>query len=111
LGELSTCGYRRLIYTNSAAVLASVTRSLATALGDNPDVTAVLLTANEATLMARLQDRERGSALSEHIERSVAMARQLAAEVPVSVSRISTDERSVVDLAVAVIGLLDWHDE
>jgi predicted kinase len=104
-------GYRRLIYTNTSAVLAPVTRSLTMALGDEPDVTAVLLTADEATLTARLRDRERGSALSEHVQRSVAMARQLAAEVPADVSRVCTDERSVVDVAGAIICLLDWQDE
>jgi gluconate kinase len=103
--------YRRLIYTNSAAVLAPVTRSLALALGDGPTVTAVLLTADEGTLAARLRTRERGSAFSEHLARSTVMAGRLNAEAPVNVSRIPTDERSIVAIAGAVIDLLDWYDE
>ena len=55
-------GYRRLVYTNTVSV--RFTPDLARAMGDDPDVTAVLLTASDETARNRLARREIGSALA-----------------------------------------------
>ena len=51
-------GYRRLVYTNTVAVLE--VEELAAAMGDAPRTTAVLLTAGDAVADARLALRESG---------------------------------------------------
>lgn len=68
-------GYRRLIYTNTAAVVAS--DALAGAIDGPVALTGVLLQANDETTRARLSGREIGSALDLHIERSRAASRRL----------------------------------
>lgn len=101
-------GYRRMVYTNTASVLSEVTAALTAAMGDHPRVTAILLTCTDATARQRLAQRETGSELDVHIERSNRMARRLAAYVPDSVRRVSTDDRTVIDIATAVISLVGW---
>ena len=60
-------GYRRMIYVNTASV--RVMDSLTAAMGDSPNVTAVLLTCRDATARLRLARREIGGALEAHIAR------------------------------------------
>jgi hypothetical protein len=69
-------GYRRLIYTNTVSV--RFVDALTTAMGDDPRVTAVLLTADDRTARQRLARREIGTALQRHVERSDIAARELA---------------------------------
>jgi len=90
-------GYRRLVYTNTVSVLH--VGDLQAAMGDDPDATAVLLTANDHTAAHRLARREHGDALAAHVERSAAAARALEAEATDAVHRVPTDGRGVVEIA------------
>ena len=47
-------GYRRMIYTNTASVFKKVISELTAAMGDDPEITAVLLTCSDATAHDRL---------------------------------------------------------
>lgn len=99
-------GYRRLIYTNTVSVL--MMDVLAAAMGDDPRVTAVLLTASDANAVERLTVRESGSELASHVERSALRARELHDGAPASVHRVSTDERTVDEVVVEVLALTGW---
>jgi hypothetical protein len=101
-------GYRRLVYVNTASVFRKVMDSLTSAMGDDPEVTAVLLTCDDATAHHRLVRREIGTELAWHLERSSVMARRLERHAPSWVHRISTDGRSVAELATDVISLAAW---
>jgi hypothetical protein len=50
-------GYRRMIYTNTASVFEKVLSDLTTAIGDSPQVTAILLTCSDVTARQRLDAR------------------------------------------------------
>lgn len=104
-------GYRRMIYTNTASVFEKVLSELTTAIGDSPQVTAVLLTCSDATAFQRLSQREIGSELNWHIERSDLMARRLDKRAPAWVHRVTTDSRAITDIAAEVIALTGWTDE
>ena len=96
-------GYERLVYTNTVSVLYA--DELAAAMGRDPVVTAVLLTADDSTARARLSGRQRGASLAAHVERSDAAARRLEDAVGHQVHRVPTEGRSVVDVARVVRGL------
>ena len=104
-------GYHRMIYTNTASVFEKVISELTTAMGDNPQVTAILLTCSDATARRRLAQRETGSGLDWHIERSDLMARRLDSHAPAWVHRVATDSRALTDIAAEIIGLTGWTDE
>lgn len=93
-------GYERLVYTNTVSVLGS--RDLAAAMGDDPCVTAVLLTARDTTAKRRLSQREQGDSLIDHVRRSAEAARRLNVEAPSDVHRIDTDDRSAVEVACLI---------
>lgn len=99
-------GYRRLIYTNTVSV--RFIGALTAAMGDDPRVTAVLLTAGDATARERLARREIGTGLAQHVERSDRAARELADLSPAGVHRIATDGRPVAGLATEIIALTGW---
>ncbi|MEE4494955.1 AAA family ATPase [Streptomyces sp. BE230] len=99
-------GYRRLIYTNTVSVLEP--DLIARAMGSAPRITAVLLTADDATARQRLDTREIGSQLGAHITRSTAMAQHLEATAPSWVARVSTDARSITDIARDAIAATNW---
>jgi hypothetical protein len=101
-------GYRRMIYTNTASVLPDVMDELTAAMGDGPELTAVLLTCSDATARERLAGREIGTALDWHVERSDLMARELERGVPGWVHRVATDGRPVAGIAAEVIRLTGW---
>ena len=101
-------GYRRMIYTNTASVLEKVIGELTAAMGDDPQVTGVLLTCSDTTARQRLAQREIGSALDWHVERSAQMARRLDRQAPAWVHRVATDARTVADIAAEVISLTAW---
>ncbi len=67
--------YRRMIYTNTVSV--RFTQELTSAMGDDPRVVAVMLTASDVTARQRLAQREIGTALERHVERSDIAAREL----------------------------------
>lgn len=99
-------GYRRLIYTNTVSVLQSA--DLARAVGDDPLVRAVLLTASDNTAWARLQGREIGAGLELHLERSRQRATQLDLAAPPWVQRFGTDGRTIGELGAEVLTWLGW---
>ncbi|CAL9278787.1 MULTISPECIES: hypothetical protein [Streptomyces] len=100
-------GQHRLIYTNTVSVLEGpmVSRAMG---GGEIKVTRILLTGEETTVRQRLAQREIGSQLHAHIERSLRMARHLDEEAPVGTVRIPTDSRSVQDIAMRVLQAADW---
>jgi deoxyadenosine/deoxycytidine kinase len=104
-------GYQRLVYTNSACVLADEIGRLTSAIGDRPAVCAVLLRCSDETVRRRLTEREIGSTLDRHLERSATMAEALDAGTPNWVHRIETDVRSVRDIATEVIKFAEWTVE
>lgn len=99
-------GYSRMVYTNTASV--TVVAALVEAMGDEPRVTAALLTASDATAGTRLAAREIGSALKWHVNRSNAAARALEEDAPAWVTRVETDGRGVVEIASQLIRLTGW---
>lgn len=101
-------GHSRLIYTNTASVLGHVMASLAQAMGDQPAVNAVLLTANDEVAEQRLAQREKGSEFKIAAARSREAARELETLAPPEVIRLPTDGRSVVELAGRIIQLAGW---
>ncbi|MYW66855.1 hypothetical protein GTY65_22705 [Streptomyces sp. SID8379] len=102
-------GHHRLVYTNTASVLASETRLFTTALAPDPlRVVRVLLTATDETVRARLTTREQGSELQQQLERSRSMATRLEHGVPENTLRIPTDNRTVIQVARAVIEQAGW---
>jgi ABC-type glutathione transport system ATPase component len=99
-------GYRRMIYTNTVSV--RFTQELAAAMGDEPRITAVLLTATDETSSARLRRRIQGSDFQDHRDRSNAAARELELLTPRWVHRRPTDNRSVQDIASELLPLTGW---
>ena len=99
-------GHRRLVYTNTAAVLSApwMTR----AMGDDVSFTGALLTAMDETATQRLRMRELGGGLDWHVERSRFAASWLEKEAPPWVTRIATDGVTVEDLAKRLIELANW---
>jgi hypothetical protein len=69
-----------------------------------------LLTCSDPTARQRLAQREIGSELDRHIERSGLMARRLDRGAPAWVHRVTTDSRAVTDIAAEVIALTGWAD-
>jgi hypothetical protein len=107
-GNYRALDYRRLIYTNTVSV--RFVDALTTAMNDDPHVTAVLLTAGDETARQRLAQREIGTALHIHVQRSDRAARELAELTPDWVHRITTDDRPVPDIATEIITLTGWTD-
>ncbi|SDM19142.1 hypothetical protein SAMN04489726_0274 [Allokutzneria albata] len=101
-------GYRRLIYTNTASVLPGSTGMFERAIGAEVGITRVLLTASDATARERLVGRELGSELEHEAERGVRTARLLERQVPAGTVRVTTDGRSVVDIAWEVVAATGW---
>ena len=102
----TAAGCRRLIYTNTVSVVES--DLIARAMGGEPRLTLVLLTAEDATARQRLGGREIGSQLEPHVTRGAKMARYLESTAPASVRRIVTDGRTVTDIAREVIAATGW---
>jgi hypothetical protein len=89
-------------------VLKKVITDLTAAIGGNPRVTAVLLRCSNATAHHRLSQREIGTALTWHLQRSAIMARRLDQDAPPWVHRLDTDGQTVADLATQIIAMADW---
>ena len=99
-------GYRRLIYTNTMAILDADV--LVRAMGDYPVLTSILLQASDETVASRLAGREHGDSLQRHIERSRDAAAQLERAAPDSTHRIATDGRTPGDVARQILTLSGW---
>lgn len=102
-------GHHRVIYVNTVSVLED--KMIRRALGADVDVTGILLTASDATVAVRLGRREVGSTLDFHLERSAAASVHLDVSAATWVHRLSTDGRSVHELASSIIRLSGWADE
>jgi hypothetical protein len=89
-------------------VLPDVVEKLTTAMGDNPQVVAVLLTCMDITARERLGLREIGSTLDQHLASSADMGARLDAGAVEWAHRIPTDTRAVSDIAADVISLANW---
>lgn len=100
-------GYSRLLFTNTVSVLEIA--GLSAALGAGTRSRAVLLTATDEVAAHRLAQREIGSALAEHVERSIRAARSLDAAED-AVVRVPTDGRSVAEIAADVLAVTGWLD-
>ncbi|WP_407565015.1 AAA family ATPase [Streptomyces sp. 184] len=103
-------GCRRLIYTNTAAVLASESGLFARALGADLRVVRVLLTASDATARDRLAGRELGSEHAQQVRRSAFMARRLEEQAAAGTVRVATDGRGVMEIAAEVAGVAGWAE-
>ena len=99
-------GYERLIYSNTIAPLQAA--ELAAAMGDDPVVTAVVLSASNDTVYARLASRESGAELLEHLRRSEAAAAWLDEECTPEVIRIDTNGRTSAEVGERIRSLLPW---
>lgn len=106
-GNYRDLGYRRLIYTNTVSVLD--VDALATAMGDEPETTSVLLQATRETVSARLGLREHGASLERHLQRSMAVATRLDERAPDAAHRIQTDGRTPIEIAEHIVNLIGWH--
>jgi gluconate kinase len=98
-------GQHRLIYVNTVSVLEY--EMIIRSLGGAARAIGVILTATDATVLARLTSREVGGALERHLQRSSAMAAHLETTAS-RISRISTDGRTVVDVAKDVVEATGW---
>ncbi|HEY1427489.1 MAG TPA: hypothetical protein VGF50_12520 [Caulobacteraceae bacterium] len=105
-GNYRALGHRRLVYTNTAAVLSApwMTR----AMGEGVRFIGALLTATDATAAARLGAREIGGGLDWHVQRSRRAAAWLEREAPAWVTRMATDGVAVETIAERLIGLTGW---
>jgi len=99
-------GYERLIFSNTIAPLQGA--ELAAAMGDDPVVTAVVLSASNDTVYARLAGRESGPELLEHLRRSEAAAARLDEECTPEVIRIDTNGRTSAEVGEHIRSLLPW---
>ncbi|MFF0725898.1 hypothetical protein [Streptomyces sp. NPDC004134] len=109
-GTYAALGCRRLVYTNTACVLASESGLYARALGEGARFVRVLLTASDATAGTRLAGRERGSELARQVRRSALMARRLAEGSAAGTVRVGTDGREVAEIAGEVAAAAGWAD-
>lgn len=99
-------GQRRMIYVNTLSVLN--VDLIRRAVDDDVDVRAVLLTASDTTVHRRLQTREIGSALAEHVEASHARDAVLQATTESWVTRTPTDDRTITEIAADVVAASGW---
>jgi hypothetical protein len=99
-----SAGYFRLLYTNTVSVLQIPT--LVAALGTDVRSFGVLLTATDTTAAQRLARREIGTALEEHLERSVIAAAKL--NEASTACRIVTDDRAVREIAHEILWAAGW---
>lgn len=107
-GNYRALGHHRMIYVNTVSVLEST--MIRRAVGEDAEITGILLTATDDTATERLQSRGLGSILDVHVERSAAAATMLDDAAPAWVQRVPTDSRSVSEIATAILHLTGWLD-
>ncbi len=79
-------------------------------MGPGVRVILALLTASDATAVARLSAREIGSALDREVAGSARKARLLDEQAPPEVARVATDGRTVAEIASDVLELTGWWE-
>jgi DNA polymerase III delta prime subunit len=99
-------GYRRLVFTNTVAVLYAA--DLAEAMGDDPRVVPVLLRAEDSSTRARLGGRNTERDLAATMAASSQSAARLDAAAPAGVHRLDTDGLLPPDIAQQIRGLVGW---
>jgi predicted kinase len=99
-------GYRRLVLTNTASVVAR--DSLVAAMGDRPLVTGVLLRASDETTTRRLSRRGLGAPIDSDRAHSERTAAWLDEEAGPDIARIDTDGRLPGDIAHELAVLTGW---
>lgn len=99
-------GYRRLIYSNTVSV--RLMGQLAAAMGDDPRMMGVLLTADDETTYGRLAERESGESLDAHYQRSKISAAELERTAPSAVQRVATGGRGPADIADEILKIMGW---
>ncbi|MGW0708484.1 hypothetical protein ACWD4G_21445 [Streptomyces sp. NPDC002643] len=107
-GNYAALGYRRLIYTNTLSVMPDTEGAFRRAMGADVRIVRVLLTATDDTTERRLRGREIGSELERELQGSLRKARLLDERAPTDTLRVSTDGRSVVDIATEVLAATGW---
>ncbi len=99
-------GYHRLIYTNVVSVVE--TETLARAMGDGPKVIGVLLDVSDEVMRQRLSQRESGLSLERHLQRNAERRERLERDAPAWVHRVSTDGKTLDEVALEVGGFTGW---
>ena len=103
----AAAGYERLVYSQTISVLHMA--DIRNAVDPGARVTAVLLTATDAEIERRLRGREATpESLAVHVDRSRRMASRLESDADACATRVTTDGRSLSDVADAVISLSAW---
>lgn len=99
-------GYRRLVYTNTAAVL--TVPALVAAMGDEPIVTTALLRSSDGCARARLRARSLGDVDAALLEHGATTARRLDESAPADVHRVDTDGIDPGQVARRLLELTGW---
>lgn len=95
-----------MVYVNTASVTEAP--MIVRALGGQARVVAVRLSASNQVATQRLAQREVGSALQAHVQRSAAAARWLEEQAGQEVVRLATDGRTVGQVAADVVDPTGW---
>lgn len=99
-------GHHRLVYTNTMSVLEA--DRLASAMGDDPLVVAVLLRADDDATAERLTRRAGGVLPAAQLAHSTRTAGRLDSAAPDRVTRIDTDAMAPADVARRLASLTGW---
>ncbi|ROP61366.1 AAA family ATPase [Curtobacterium sp. PhB115] len=99
-------GHHRLVFTNTVSVLEH--ERLASAMGDDPVVTAVLLRADDETTAARLARRMGGPVPSLQLAHSTRTAWRLDQRTADTVTRVDTDHLTPVQVATHLASITGW---
>ena len=102
----AAAGHHRLVYINTVSVLEAP--MVVRAMGGRSRASGVLLGASDSVTARRLAGREIGSALERHLQRSAVMAAHLEIEAEPWVVRITTDARTVRQVAADVVAATGW---
>ncbi|MFC3492953.1 hypothetical protein [Glycomyces rhizosphaerae] len=101
-------GCRRLVYPRTVSVLPEYGEMIQRALTGEVRLIRVLLTASDATAVDRLTRREQGSRLEAELQTTAQKAPMLEARASSGTIRVSTDDRSVIEIAKEVMAASGW---
>jgi hypothetical protein len=106
-------GCSRLIYSNFASIR-NLERIVGLMGGPRPRIIAVRLTCSDETALQRIRAREHGGGLEWHltnVDAARANNRHMDSITPDWVPRVTTDGRTVEDIAAEVVALTRWTEE